>query len=248
MSALSLEMELLFYGLLFVVAFLYAAVGHGGASGYLALMALFSLSPEVMRPSALLLNIFVSLIAFLQYYRRVVFRWRLFWALAALAIPAAFLGGLISLEASLYKQLLGLFLLFPIVRFAGLMPKEAPEEKEVSLPLALLLGAGIGFFSGLIGIGGGIILSPLLLLLAWAGMKETAAISALFITLNSIAGLLGNAAGGLQFSPEILYFVAIAVAGGALGGYLGARYFSGLLLKRMLALVLIIACAKLLLT
>lgn len=236
---------MLFYGLLFVVAFLYAAVGHGGASGYLALMALFGLSPELMRPSALLLNIFVSLIAFWYYYRSVAFRWRLFGALTLLSVPAAFLGGMISLDTSMYKQLLGVFLLLPVIRFAGFAPKEVAEQKEFNLLAALLLGAGIGFVSGLIGIGGGIVLSPLLLLLAWAPMKETAAISALFITLNSAAGLLGNAAGGFAFSPHILYFVAIAVAGGALGAYLGANYFSGLFLKRMLALVLVIAAAKL---
>lgn len=107
MSLASPELSLLFYALLLVVAFLYAAVGHGGASGYLALMALFSVSPAIMKPSALVLNIFVSLIAFAQYYRTVVFRWKLFFALAALAIPAAFFGGMVSLDQHLYKKILG---------------------------------------------------------------------------------------------------------------------------------------------
>lgn len=242
------ELQLIFYALLFVVAFLYASVGHGGASGYLALMALFSFSAAIMRPSALLLNVFVSLIAFWQYYRNVAFRWPLFAALAVLSVPAAFLGGMVVLEAAVYKHILGLFLLIPIIRFAGFAPKEAPVQQKVNIPLALTMGAIIGFLSGLIGIGGGIVLSPLLLLLAWANMKETAAISALFITVNSIAGLLGTAHAGITFSLDILYLVAVAIAGGTLGAYLGANYFSGVLLKRLLALVLVIASAKLLLT
>lgn len=242
------ELETLFYILLFVVAFLYAAVGHGGASGYLALMALFSFSPEIMRPSALILNVFVSLIAFYQYYRNVEFRWQLFFALAVLAVPAAFVGGMVALNQTAYKQVLGVFLIIPIVRFAGILPHESTVQKEVNIPVAFLLGAAIGLFSGLIGIGGGIILSPAILLLGWARMKETAAISALFITVNSVAGLLGNAWAGVDFSGSIIYFVAVAVAGGTLGAYLGANYFSSIWLKRILAFVLLIAAFKLLLT
>ncbi len=242
------DLNLLFLALLFVVAFLYASVGHGGASGYLALMALFSLSPEIMRPSALFLNIFVSLIAFIQYYRKVPFRWRLFLLLTVLSVPAAFFGGMISLDPSLYKKILGVFLIFPILRFAGLLPGNSTGEKEVNTVAALAIGAAIGFLSGLIGIGGGIILSPVLLLLGWAAMKETAAISALFITVNSVAGLLGNASTGFVLDPQMGWLAGVAVAGGTLGAYLGANYFSGQLLKRILAFVLVIAALKLVFT
>jgi uncharacterized membrane protein YfcA len=242
------EQNLLFFVLLFVVAFLYASVGHGGASGYLALMALFSLSPEIMRPSALFLNIFVSLIAFVQYYRKVPFRWRLFLLLTVLSVPAAFIGGMISLDPGLYKKILGVFLIVPILRFAGLLPGSSTAAKEVNTLAALGIGAVIGFLSGLIGIGGGILLSPVLLLLGWAAMKETAAISALFITVNSVAGLLGNASSGFHLDPQILWLAGVAVAGGTSGSYLGANYFSSILLKRILAFVLVIAALKLVFT
>lgn len=242
------ELSSVFYLLLFVVAFLYAAVGHGGASGYLALMALFNVSPVLMRPSALVLNVFVSLMAFYQYFRKGNFNWRLFLILAAVSVPAAFLGGMVALDPTIYKRILGVILIVPIIRFAGFWPQEEEKKKEIKLWLSLLIGAGIGFLSGLIGIGGGIILTPVLLLLAWASMKEAAGISALFITVNSVAGLLGNVVIGMQLGQDIFWLVAVALGGGTLGSYFGANYFSGTFLKRMLALVLLIACFKLLLT
>ena len=241
------ELSPFFYLLLFVVAFLYSAVGHGGASGYLALMALFNVSPVLMRPSALVLNIFVSLMAFYQYFRKGNFNWRLFLILAAVSMPAAFLGGMVALDPTIYKRILGVILIVPIIRFAGFWPQEEEEQKEIKLWLSLLIGAGIGFLSGLIGIGGGIILTPVLLLLAWASMKEAAGISALFITVNSVAGLLGNVVIGMELGQDIFWLVAVALGGGTLGSYFGANYFSGTFLKRMLALVLLIACLKLLL-
>ena len=242
------DLSIVFYMLLFIVAFLYAAVGHGGASGYLALMALFSVSPELMRPSALILNVFVSLMAFFQYYRKGNFQWKLFLMLAIVSMPAAFVGGMVALDPSLYKRILGILLIIPIIRFAGFLPQESGQLKEIKIFGALVLGGVIGFLSGLIGIGGGIILTPILLLLAWTNMKQAAGISALFIAANSIAGLLGNAALGIDLGQEIFLLVVIALSGGTIGSYFGANYFSGIFLKRMLALVLIIASFKLLLT
>lgn len=242
------ELSLIFYLLLFAVAFLYAAVGHGGASGYLALMALYNFTPELMRPSALILNVFVSLIAFIQYYRKGNFQWKIFLILAAASMPAAWFGGTIDLNPLIYKRMLGFLLIFPIIRFGGFMPKETEDLKDMNIIVALIIGSAIGFLSGVIGIGGGIILTPVLLILAWVGMKEAAGISALFITVNSIAGLIGTAQIGIVPNQNILTLVFIAFTGGALGSYFGANYFSGILLKRLLAFILLIATLKLLFT
>ncbi|HET7118405.1 MAG TPA: sulfite exporter TauE/SafE family protein [Hanamia sp.] len=238
--------EIIFYLLLFLVAFLYSSVGHGGASGYLALMAFFSFAPATMRPTALILNLFVSLTAFIQYYRNGHFRWKLFWPFAIASIPAAFIGGLIIMDAAWYKKILGILLLFPVVRLGGVKFNSEKTDKEQTLFASLLIGATIGLFSGMIGIGGGIILSPVILLLHWANMKQTAAVSALFIFVNSLAGLAGIFTTGLKYKPEIVWMIAIAFAGGFAGSYLGAKKFDNLFLKRLLAVVLLMASVKLL--
>lgn len=240
------EVSILFYCLLFLVAFLYASVGHGGASGYLALMALFSLAPDFMRPTALILNLFVSLIAFIQFYRARHFLWKLFWPLAVTSVPMAFAGGLITVHQNLYKQILGVLLLFAIIRFIGFKKKELEETRKYVVIPAMIIGGVIGFLSGLIGIGGGIILTPILILLRWTTMKQAAAISALFIFVNSASGLAGQFYNGLQVSQNMIYFIIIAMAGGILGSYFGARKFDPLVLKKVLAAVLFIAVIKLL--
>lgn len=239
---------LLFYGLLFLVAFLYASVGHGGASGYLALMALFSFSPEVMKPTALLLNLFVSLTSFIQFYRGKHFLWKIFLPLAIASIPMAFVGGMVTVQADVYKKILGLLLLIPIIRFLFFPNMEVNEKNASNIYLSLVIGAGIGFLSGLIGIGGGIILSPILLLLKWTDQKQTAAISALFIFVNSLAGLAGQLTKGIQFSTDMYWYVTIAFVGGFCGAYLGALRFKQTILKNILALVLMLAAWKLLFT
>jgi uncharacterized membrane protein YfcA len=238
----------LFYGLLFLVAFLYASVGHGGASGYLALMAIFGIAPEVMKPTALLLNLFVSLIAFLQFYRGGHFNRKIFLPLAAASVPLAFLGGLVEVNALIYKKILGILLLIPVTRFLFFSNVRVTEKRQSNIGLSILIGASIGFLSGLIGIGGGIILSPVLLLLKWADQKQAAALSAAFIFVNSLAGLAGQFSKGIQFSPGMYVFVGIAVAGGLLGSYLGALKFRQVILKNILAVVLMLAAYKLLFT
>ena len=238
----------LFYVLLFVVAMLYSSVGHGGASGYLALMAIYAFSPEVMKPTALILNLFVSLISFIQFYRGEHFKWKIFLPLAIASIPMAFLGGIITMEASLYKRILGTLLFIPVIRFLFFANIPDEELKKSNLALSVLIGSLIGFVSGLIGIGGGIILSPILLLLKWTNQKQTAAISALFIFVNSLSGLAGQLTKGINFSPDMLTYVAVAFAGGLCGAYLGALKFNQNILKNTLALVLMLAGWKLIFT
>ncbi|WP_294281621.1 sulfite exporter TauE/SafE family protein [uncultured Chryseobacterium sp.] len=238
----------LFYGILFFVAFFYAAVGHGGASGYLALMALYGVAPEEMKPTALMLNLFVSLTSFIQYYRGGYFLKKLFIPIAAASVPLAFIGGMITVEESMYKRILGVLLLFPVFRFFFFRNVEDSALKDQNLIIAVITGGIIGFLSGMIGIGGGIILSPVLLLLQWTNQKQTAAISAAFIFVNSLAGLGGMLTQGISFTGNMLMYIVVAFTGGLLGAYFGAKRFNQNVLKYILAVVLLMASYKLLFT
>jgi uncharacterized protein len=229
-----------------IISFLYASVGHGGASGYLALMALFSFAPEIMKPTALLLNIFVSAIAFYYYYKEGFFNKKMFLFFAVASIPLAFLGGMIEVEASIYKNILGVLLIFAILKMLNVFGKESTKIKDIKLWQGLIVGGLIGFFSGLIGIGGGIILTPVILLLHWGNIKEAAAVSALFIWVNSVSGLLGQLSSGVSISMESFSLVAIALIGGFFGGYLGSKKINNQRLRYILAFVLVIASVKLL--
>lgn len=242
------ELMILFYFLLFAVAFLYASVGHGGASGYLALGAIFDLAKEVMRPTALLLNLFVSLTAFIQFYRGKHFILKIFLPLALASVPMAFIGGRINIDTSTYKVVLGILLLVPIIRFLFFPNIPVTEIRKSNIWISVLMGAAIGFISGVIGIGGGIILSPLLLLLKWTDQKQTAAISALFIFVNSFSGLLGQMTRGINFNTDMIAYVGVAFAGGFCGAYFGAMKFNQDVLKMLLAAVLALASYKLIFT
>ena len=237
-----------FLALLPVVALLYAAVGHGGASGYLAIMALWSFPVSVMKPTALILNLFVAAVSFIAFARKGHFNWRLFLAFALTSVPLAFLGGMIELNEPVYRRVLALLLVFAILRMLGLIGKDNLEITAVPLRQALAIGAVIGFFSGMIGIGGGIILSPVILLMRWGTMRQAAAVSAAFIWVNSASGLLGHISRGISIEPQAFILIGVALIGGLFGGYLGSIKFNNLILKRVLAFVLIIACAKLFLT
>jgi len=239
-----MQLEVLFLLAIGLVALLYSSVGHGGASGYLALMALFGIDVALMKPSALILNLFVSSIAFISYYRAGHFRLRLLVPFAATSIPLAFLGATLEVPPELYKKILGVCLFIAALRIL-IRPREEQELKKLSVPIALVAGAMIGFFAGMIGIGGGIILSPLLLLTRWGGMKETAAASAAFIFLNSLAGLTGHVVAGMEVSPKIALWIAVAAAGGLLGSWTGGFKLSIANLRYLITAVLLIACIKL---
>ncbi len=245
MEVFQIEMIVPFLLILIIVSFLYASVGHGGASGYLALMALFSFPSIYMKPTALLLNVFVSGISFWFFKKNQHFKWKLFYPFAITSIPAAFLGGYISVNATLYKQILGVFLIFAILRMLHVFGKEKKEIKTNNFVASLFIGAGIGIFSGMIGIGGGIILSPVIVLLAWGTMKQAAAVSALFIFVNSIAGIVGFLVNNGNIPTQAWYFIPIAIIGGGLGAMYGSEKFKMKTLKYILAVVLIIAAVKL---
>ncbi|MFK6999929.1 sulfite exporter TauE/SafE family protein [Flavobacterium oreochromis] len=235
----------IFLLLIGIIGFLYASVGHGGASGYLALMSLFSFSPEIMKPSALVLNILVSSIAFIFFYKSKQFRWRLFYPFAITSIPFSFMGGFFKIDTHLYRAFLGIILLFVVIKLLGFGKKEKEEIKPIEFKKALLIGAIIGFISGILGIGGGVVLSPVILLLGWGRMKETAAVSALFILVNSVSGFLGFLANNGQFPLQMSSIILVVLFGGTLGAFYGSEKFNNITLKYILSFVLVLASVKL---
>lgn len=243
-----METHGLFLALLPLVAFLYAAVGHGGASGYLALMALFEFAPDEMKSTGLLLNLFVAAISFYHFWRSGYFKGKLFLVFAVGSIPLSFLGGMLEVDVRTYKIILGGLLIFAILKMLGLFGKESKEIKNVGWIAGISTGAAIGFFSGLIGIGGGIILSPIILLFKWGQMKEAAAVSALFIWVNSAAGMAGQFNAGIQVNIDIWILVGFAVIGGFAGSWVGSKKMNNQTLRYLLAFVLVLASVKLVFT
>jgi len=285
-----LGIPILWILLFFVVAFLYSAVGHGGASGYLALMSIWHLAPEHMKPVALILNLVVSGIAFIQFYRQGHFLWRLFLPIAALSIPMAYLGGFTPLKDDVYQLGLGVFLVLSVVllnvNLRGRISLKNDDDKRVLaddasqlsreyLLAAAVMGGCIGYVSGLLGIGGGILLSPVLLLLGWTQQKQTAAMGAAFIFVNSMSGLVGFVqqhplwestaekmsgvadqaiTGGsvlgiywLSVSMIVGALITPVILGGVAGSWYGSKKFSHRGMKGILSVVLLIAAIKLLL-
>ena len=233
-----------------VAAFLYSSVGHGGASAYLAVMAVAGVAPAEMRPLALLLNVVVSAIAAVKFFRAGHFRWRLLWPFALTSIPAAFIGGAITLPTTVYKVVVGLVLLYAAWQlwWTARRGEELRPTREVAIPLALAIGAALGVLSGLTGVGGGIFLSPLLLILGWAATKQTSAVAAPFILVNSLAALAAGFLKNPAAPPDLVWPLAAAVlVGGWLGAEYGSRRFTNPLVRRLLALVLAVAGGKMVL-
>lgn len=233
--------------LLALAALAYSAVGHAGASGYLAVMALLGTAPATMRPTALLLNLVVATIGTIQFARAGHFRWSLFWPFALTSVPAAFLGGRLVLPESAYGVLVGGVLLFSALRLVLARTPTAQTSRPPALGVALVAGAALGFLSGLTGVGGGIFLSPLLLLAGWADLRTTAATSVTFILVNSVAGLLGQLPIGDVWPPDLGYWVGAVVLGGGVGATLGSRRLPLAVLRWALAAVLLFAGGKMLL-
>lgn len=234
--------------LFMVVGALYASVGHAGASGYLAVMALMGVEAALMRPTALAVNVLVSVIAFVQFARAGHFRWPLFWPFALASVPAAFVGGRIHLPPAPLKACIGVVLLLSAFRmvWTALRPLVNPREpKPPALPVALGCGGAIGLVSGVTGTGGGIFLSPVMLICNWADIKRTAAVAALFILVNSLAGLGGLASSGWTPTMPLAVLAAAAGVGGVVGSTYGARRATPRVLRLLLALVLLVAGAKL---
>lgn len=235
--------------LIFFAALLYSSVGHGGASGYLAAMALVGVLPEAMRPAALILNVLVAAIAVFKFYRGGNFSWKLFIPLALAAMPMAFLGGLISLPSYIYKPVIGLVLLYA----AWVVFRQAGQLYTVSangLKTPILLGAGatLGLLSGLTGVGGGIFLSPLLLFFKWAETRTISGVSAAFVLVNSLAGLAGIFSKQPVIHVDLPYWMLVVVLGGYIGAEYGSKRLAVPVIRRALALVLLIAALKMLFT
>src|SRR3954469_25497744 len=233
-----------------VAAFGYAAVGHGGASAYLAALALAGVAPADMRPIALVLNLLVSALGTYKFHRAGYFRWRLFWPFAGVSIPLAFVGGAITLPGHAYKILVGVVLVYAAWQLwlSARLGDEIRTPREPPLAWAMAVGAVLGLLSGLTGVGGGIFLSPLLLILGWAGTKQTSATSAPFILVNSAAGLIAGFTMKAASLPPQIWILCIAVLiGGWLGAEYGSRRFANPAVRRILALVLALAGGKMVL-
>ena len=229
-----------------VIATLYSITGHGGASGYIAVMALLGVVPQEMKPIALSLNIIVSTVATIQFYGAGHFRRALFLPFILGSMPLAMLGGYLQLPVPWFNSLMGLALIFAALRIF-LKPAQTLREHAPAWSVACLAGAAIGLLSGLIGVGGGIFLTPLLLLMGWANPKQAAAVSAPFILLNSIAALAGFSMQAANNLPSHIIWLALPVlVGGLLGSYLGSRFLAMRSISAVLSAVLLIAGVKLL--
>jgi len=233
---------LLISAAVFMAAFLFALAGHTGASAYLAIFGLAGMTTDEIKPTVLALNVFVASVAMYKFARAGHFSWRLIWPFIVTSIPFSFLGGLITLPTPVYRILVAVVLVYASFRMLFDMPSKKETSQEFPpIWLSLLLGAGIGFTGGLIGMGGGILLSPLLLLTNWAGPQMTAGTIAVFVLVNSISGLLGHWSVSMHLPPQLPIWGAVALVGGWIGAEIGSRRLSANFLRRMLGLILLVS-------
>jgi uncharacterized membrane protein YfcA len=231
--------------LIFLAAVFYSSVGHAGASGYLAVMALIGVAPAEMRPAALALNLIVATIGSRNFIKAGHLRWPLLWPFLLASVPMAYLGGRLALPVAAYRLVVGIVLLLSAVRFVVTLRAPDTARGAPPVPVSLVTGGALGFLAGLTGVGGGIFLSPLLLLLGWATLRTTAATSVVFILANSIAGLLGQMQSIVGWPHDLLWWALAVLLGGSIGSYLGARRLPSPALRGLLAVVLFIAGLKL---
>jgi uncharacterized membrane protein YfcA len=239
--------DLALTALFLLVALLYSSVGHAGASGYLAVMALFDMTPAQMKPTALVMNALVAAIGTWNFWRGGWFRWRLFWPFALTSIPAALIGGTITLPDIYYRPLVGAVLVYSALRLLMAPTRSQAEPHAPSLIVAVIAGAVLGLLSGLTGVGGGIFLSPLIVLAGWGTVREASGVAAPFILVNSIAGLAGRGLTTAALPAQLPVWLIAVLVGGTLGSWLGSRRLPMLAIRRLLAIVLLLAGAKMLL-
>ena len=238
--------ELLLAALFLAAAILYSSVGHAGASAYLAAMALVGVSQATMRPTALVLNLFVASIVIIRFWRAGHLPWRQLVPLAIGSVPMAFIGGSVDLPGEVYRPLVAIALLAGAARLATASARP-DEEEHPGVPWlpGIAAGAAIGLVAGLTGTGGGVFLTPLLVLAAWTATRDAAGLSGAFILVNSISGLAGLLIGGVSLPSAVPLWIGAVALGGLIGSWLGAARLSILNLRRALAAVLVVAAAKL---
>ncbi len=235
--------------LIFFAALLFSSVGHGGATAYLAAFALVGMAPASMRPAALCLNVIVASIGLYKFYKVRAFDWNLFWPIALTSVPAAFIGGQITLPNQSYKLIVGLCLIYAAwTIFIKSSKIDDIEVRPVAKPVLLGLGAGLGLLSGLTGIGGGVFLSPILLFFSWAKTKVISGVAAAFILVNSISGLLGFLSKTPILPAGLFYWALAAIMGGLIGAEYGSKKLANPTIRKLLAVVLVFAGSKMLLS
>jgi hypothetical protein len=243
---MSTETLILAFFLFLIISIFYSSVGHAGASGYLAIMALLSFAPETIKPTSLILNIIVASIASAKYLKAGFFDKKIFYSFILTSLPAAFIGGYVHISPGYFKLLAGIFLILASILMVIKEYVKKPEEPYRQIPLitGLIIGSVIGFVSGLIGVGGGVFLSPVIIMFNWTSVKNVSGIAALFILVNSVAGLAGHITGISQIDFNFIFWVFAVIIGAITGSYFGTVRFNNRLIIILLSVVLLSAGLK----